>query len=297
MSSQRRRATLAGVDQLRPGDHAFTTFTDDAERWAVLGLFTRLGLARGEKVMLSLGTDRPRDEVTAQIAGGTDIARAAIDRGQLVVAEAPPFGADPAEAGSGEIARRARARLEDAAAEGFSGVRAGCDLSASLGAFGGMSQLVEFERAAHRELMAADARSRFTALCQWDERHLATDADLDAVRWVHPVTVLPAPPGLRVTRTATGILLTGDADLSCREEFNSALGMLKEIQPADGPLILDLSKMSFLDAHSIGAVLRLAAGLPAPRRLEVRCREHHRRMLNVLGSRSIPQLTIVTRGR
>lgn len=297
MSSQRRRATLAGVDQLRPGDHAFTTFTDDAERWAVLGLFTRLGLARGEKVLLSLGAGRPRDEVTAEIAGGTDLARAAIDRGQLVVMEAPPFGAGPLEAAPGELARCARARLQDAAAQGFSGVRAGCDLSASLSALGAMHRLVEFERAAHRELMAADAQSRFTALCQWDERTLVTDADLDAVRWVHPVTVLPAPPGLRVTRTATGILLTGDSDLASREEFDSALGMLKEIQPPEGPLILDLSKMSFLDAHSIGAVLRLAAGLPAPRRIEVRCREHHRRMLNVLGSRSIPQLTIVTRGR
>lgn len=297
MPTQRRRATLAGVDQLRPGDHAFTTFTDDDERWAVLGLFTRLGLARGEKVMLSLGTDRPRDEVTAEIAGGADLAREAIGRGQLVVAEAPGFGGDPPEAGPGEITRRARARLEDAAAEGFSGVRAGYDLSASLRAFGGMRDLVEFERAAHRELLAADAQGRLTALCQWDERHLVTETDLDAVRWAHPVTVLPAPPGLRVTRTATGILLTGDSDLSCRDEFSSALRVLEEIEPPDGPLILDLSKMSFLDAHSVGAVLRLAARLPAPRRIEVRCREHHRRMLNVLGSASIPQLTIVTRGR
>lgn len=297
MPSQRRRATLAGVDQLRPGDQAFTTFADDAERWAVLGLFARLGLARGEKVMLSLDTSRPPDEVAAEITGGADAARDAIGRGQLVVSEAPPFRDDPPEAGSGEIARRARARLEDAAADGFSGIRASCDLSASLGVFGGMSRLAEFERAAHRELMTADTRSRFTALCQWDERRLAADADLDEFRWIHPVTVLPAPPGLRVTRTAGGILLTGDSDLACREEFSAALRMLEDIRPPEGPLVLDLSKMSFLDAHSVGAILRLASRLPAPQRMEVRCREHHRRMLNVLGAHNIPQLTIITRGR
>lgn len=297
MPSQRRRATLAGVDQLRPGDQAFTTFADDAERWAVLGLFTRLGLARGEKVMLTFDTGRPSDEVAAEIAGGADAARDAIGRGQLVVSEAPAFGDDPPGTGSGEIAKRARARLESAAAEGFSGVRASCDLSASLDTLGGMSRLVEFERAAHRELMTADSRTRFTALCQWDERRLVADADLDEVRWVHPITVLPAPPGLRVTRTPNGILLTGDADLACREEFSAAMRMLDGIRPAEGPLILDLSKMAFLDAHSVGAVLRLAAGLSPPRRIEVRCREHHRRMLNVLGAHSISQLTIITRGR
>lgn len=298
MPSQRRRATLACVDQLRPGDQAFSTFADDTERWATLGLFTRLGLARGEKVLLSFDTDRPPDEVTAEIAGGADAARDAIGRGQLIVSDAPaPGSGDGPEADPGEIAKRVRARLKDAAAEGFSGVRAGCDLSACMDSFGGMSRLVEFERAAHRELLTVDSQSRFTALCQWDERRLVTDADLDEVRWIHPITVLPSPPGLRVTRTGTGILLTGDADLASRQEFSAALRLLEDIRPPEGPLVLDLSKMSFLDAHSIGAVLRMAAGLRAPRRIEVRCREHHRRMLNVLGAPSIPQLTIITRGR
>ncbi|MCL2581953.1 MAG: MEDS domain-containing protein [Streptosporangiales bacterium] len=297
MPSQRRRATLAGVDQLRPGDQAFTTFADDAERLTVLGLFTRLGLARGEKVILSLDTSRPPDEVAAEIAGGADAARDALGRGQLVLSKVPPFLDDPPRAGSGEIADRARAWLEDAAAEGFSGIRAGCDLSGALDSRGGMRRLVELERATHRELMAADTWSRFTVLCQWDERLLVTEADLDEVRWVHPVTVLPAPPELRVTRTPNGILLTGDSDLACREEFAAALRTLEDIRPPEGPLVLDLSKMSFLDAHSVGAVLRLAARLPPPRRIEVRCREHHRRMLNVLGAHTVSQLTIITRGR
>ena len=310
MPSRRRRATLAGVDQLQPGDQAFTTFADDRERWDVLGLFTRLGLARGEKVMLNVGAARSPDDVAAKVAGGADAALDALGRGQLVVSDVPAFGPGPAAAGFGpgefgaaefdaaEVARQARARLDAAAAEGFSGVRAGCDLSASLEPFGSVARLLEFERTVHEQLMAADTGARYTALCHWDERRLSDGGALDDVRSVHPVIILPAPDGLRVTRTPAGLLLTGDADLASREQFTEALRTLEGLRPPAGEtIVLDLSKLSFMDAHSVGAILRLAAGLPAPRRLEIRCRQHHRRMLNVLGARSIPRLTIITRGR
>jgi hypothetical protein len=101
---------------------------------------------------------------------------------------------------------------------------------------------------------------------------------------------------LHVTFTDGGIRLTGDSDLSTRKEFSAALRMLEDMRvPAGQALVLDLSQLSFLDANSAGAILRLAAGLSAPRRLEVWCRAHHRRMLSVLGARLIRQLTIVAR--
>jgi hypothetical protein len=99
---------------------------------------------------------------------------------------------------------------------------------------------------------------------------------------------------LDVTFTDDGIRLTGDSDLSTRKEFSAALRKLEDMHvPPDQALVLDLSQLSFLDANSAGAILRLAAGLSPPRRLEVCCRAHHRRMLTVLGARSIRQLTIV----
>jgi hypothetical protein len=101
---------------------------------------------------------------------------------------------------------------------------------------------------------------------------------------------------LHVTCTDGGIRLTGDSDLSTRKEFSAALRMLEDMRvPAGQALILDLSQLSFLDANSAGAILRLAAGLSRPRRLEVWCRAHHQRMLSVLGARSVRQLTIVAR--
>lgn len=297
MSSRRRRATLAGVDQLQPGDQAFTTFSDDRERWDVLGLFTRLGLARGEKVMLSVDTPRSLNEVAEDVAGGAGPARDALGRRQLVVSDAPLLRPAPCD-DAAELAQRARARLDAAASEGFSGVREGCDLSASLGPFGSMSRLLEFERAVHEQLMAADTGARYTALCHCDERRVSDGSTLDDVRAVHPVIILPAPGGLRVIPTPAGLLLTGDADLGSRAEFSAALETLEGIRPPAGtPLVLDLTRLSFLDAHSAGAVLRLATRLPEPLRLEVRCRRHQRRMLNVLGAQSIPRLTVSTQGR
>ncbi|HEX3512947.1 MAG TPA: hypothetical protein VHT26_02965 [Trebonia sp.] len=57
--------------------------------------------------------------------------------------------------------------------------------------------------------------------------------------------------------------------------------------------MLDISDLSFFDAHSAGAVVRLAAGLTS-RRLEVQCRSAQRRLLHLLGGRSLEQLSIVT---
>jgi hypothetical protein len=42
-------------------------------------------------------------------------------------------------------------------------------------------------------------------------------------------------------------------------------------------------------------VLRMAAALPEPRRLEVWCRSAQRRMLHTLGAKSATRLSIVTK--
>jgi hypothetical protein len=124
-------------------------------------------------------------------------------------------------------------------------------------------------------------------------RRRATLAGVDQLRTGDHECADTARP-LEVTRTDAGIRLTGDSDMASRAEFTAALRALADTPlPQGQALILDLSELSFLDAHSAGAVLRLAAALSPPRRLEVRCRAYHQRMLHVLGARSIRQLTIV----
>lgn len=323
MLSGSRETTPIGVDRLQPGDHACLAFSDDSERWEVLGDFARYGFARGEKVYLSVGAGDGAgdglDDVAALAAGGKTAARTALASGQLVVSRAPRFrpGFD-----AGMLLTQSRRRLDTAVAEGFSGVRAANELPVTSDV---MEDVVEFEKALHRALATPGDGPRYTVLCHWDERsqwdqrdhgndrgpwdqrlqRVRQDQDrpgrrpdMDAIRALHPVTVISRPGTLHVSWTADGIRLTGDSDLSTRGEFAAAIRALEELRPPaeapEQPLALDISDLSFLDAHSAGMILRMAAALPSHRCLEVRCRAHHRRLLHMLGGRALRQLSIVT---
>lgn len=309
MPSGSRQATLVGVDRLQPGDHAFLSFSDDAERWDILRIFTQHGLARDERVFISVAAARPPAEVAARAAGGTEAARAALRRGQLVVSDPPRLHKGTFDAG--QFAAASRERLGTASADGFRGVRIASELSPALAPRDTLDradtldevvtldQVVTFEKAMD-ETLAESAGMRYTALCSWDERRFGDGMIIDAVRAIHPVSVLPTPGALHVARMAGGIRVTGDSDLSTRGEFVAALRLLEVEDPGTRTgvpahdLVLDILDLSFLDAYSAGAVLRLAAGLPPQRRLQVRCQAHHRRLLHILGAKSLRQLSIVT---
>jgi hypothetical protein len=294
MPSGSREVSAVGVDRLQPGDHAFLAFSNDDERWDILGVFAQQGLARDEKVLLLVGAGHAPAQVAARVAGGTIQGRRAIGRGQLVVAATP--GLRPGALDTGRLADAARLMLGAAPGEptaaGYSGLRCASEMAGVLTASPSADDALEYETALHEALSAAYDNQRYTSLCHWDERAFGDSPVMDAVRAMHPVTLLDRDGTLQVTPTASGIRLTGDSDLCTRDEFGAALRALAG-QP-HGTLVLDITDLSFLDACSAGAVLRLAAELVPPRRLEVRCRNHHRRMLHLLGGRPIRQLSIVT---
>jgi MEDS: MEthanogen/methylotroph, DcmR Sensory domain len=277
------------VDRLQPGDHAFLAFSDDEERWDILSVFTRQGFARDEKVFLNVDTAASAAEVAARVAGPA-AAGLALDSGQLVVSTAPRFS--PGEFDAGRLVAAARHRIDAVVREGYSGLRSASEMSLALAPVDSLDQAVEYETALHQAMFTGQRNRRYTALCQWDTRRFGGEPAMQAARDVHPVIILSRLGTLHVALIADGIRLTGESDLSTRAEFTAALRTL-----ADRPgttLVLDMTDLSFLDAHSAWSVLRLAAGLPAPRRLEVRCRAPHRRMLQALGARSVQPLSIIT---
>jgi MEDS: MEthanogen/methylotroph, DcmR Sensory domain len=289
MCSVGRRAPAVGVDRLQPGDHAFLAFSDDEQRWEILRTFTQQGFARDEQVILLVDTAHSPDEVAARVAGGVT-ARLALDSGRLVVSTTPRFG--PGGFNAKKLVDKACAGMDAAVRAGYSGVRAGSEMSLKLAPVDRLEQAVEYETLLQETMFAGQASRRCTAMCMWDERRFHGEPAMDAVRAIHPVTILERVGMLLVMLTATGVRLTGDSDLSTRAEFTGALRALAS-QP--GPaLVLDIADLSFLDVYSAGRVLGLAADLVPPRRLEVRCRNVHRRMLHALGARSVPQLSIVT---
>jgi len=288
MSSGSRSAPAVGVDRLQPGDHAFLAFADDEERWEILSTFTRQGLAREESVFLLLDVDSP-GEVAARVAGSAAAAQRAIDGGHLVVSNAPRFA--PGGFDARKLVDTTRRRIDEVVSAGFSGLRSASEMSFALAPVDSLDQAVEYEHVLDETLFAGQ-HGQYTALCVWDERKFGTEPAMDAARAIHPVTVLPSAGTLHVAPTAAGVRLTGDSDLSTRAEFTGALRALAARPEAT--LVLDIADLSFLDAYSVNAILRMAAGLVPPRRLEVRCRNIHRRMLHALGGRLIQQMSIVT---
>jgi hypothetical protein len=290
MRAAERPGRTVGVDRLEPGDHAFLGYGDDRTRWDLLSRFTRQGLDRGEKVGLVMDGTYIPGWVAARVAGGPETAQRLVGAGQLVVSNRPRFargGFDP-----GRLAEGVRLRAETAAAEGFTGLRCASEMSLALAPLDHLGQALEYERALHAAVFTGEANPAVTALCSWDERLFGATEAFAAVRSAHPVIVLPRPGTRHVTAAADGVRLSGDSDLASREAFAEALRTL-DARPGD-TLVLDLTDLSFFDAHSAGAVLRLAARLEPPRRLEVRCRAGQRRLLNLLGARAASRLSVVT---
>lgn len=279
-----------GVDRLQPGDHAFLGYADDDTLWEILAIFTQQGLARDEKVTLLVDVGRSVRWVAARVAGGTAAADKAQRGGQLAVSNTPRFARGAFDAG--RLVEGARRRLDTVLAEGFSGLRSASEMSLALAPVDHLGQAVEYEAKLHSSLFAASRNPRYTGLCYWDERLFGGTDAMDAVRDVHSVSVLPRPGALHATVAGNAVRVTGDSDLANRAAFDAALLALSGL-PAP-TLVLDIADLSFFDAHSAGAVLRLASELTGPARLEVRCRSMQRRLLHLLGGRSVRQLSIVT---
>ena len=290
MAAEERAGRAVGVDRLQPGDHAFLAFADDEDRWDILAVYTQQGFARNEKVRLLVDVGYSPAQVAARVAGGAAAARSALRAGQLVVSSAPRFERGRFDAR--RLVEGARRRVDTVLAEGFSGLRSAGEMSPALAPVDHLGQIVEYETALHAALFHGQQNKHCTALCSWDERLFGGTEAMGAARDVHPVTVLPRLGTLRAAVTGNRLVLTGDSDLTSRAEFDRALRSLAR-RPG-GTLVLDIGDLSFFDAHSAAAVLRLAAELPAPRRLEVWCRGSHRRVLHALGARSVGRLSIIT---
>jgi MEDS: MEthanogen/methylotroph, DcmR Sensory domain len=290
MPAEDLHGRAVGVDRLQPGDHAFFSYSDDETRWEILSAFTQHGFARDEKVGLLVDVGHSPDWVAERVAGGVTAARRALRDGRLVVSNAPRFARGAFTAT--RLVQGARRRLDTVLAEGFTGLRSASEMSLATAPIDHLSQAVEYEIALHASLFSEQQSARYTALCYWDERLFGGSDAIKEARSVHPVILLPRIGTLHATISGSRLRLTGESDLASRAEFDAALRSLASL-PAT-TLVLDVTDLSFFDAHSANAVLRLAAGLTVPRRLEVHCRGAQRRLLHLLGGRSVRQLSIIT---
>jgi len=289
MPAEDLHGRAVGVDRLQPGDHAFFAYSDDETRWEILAVFTQQGFARDEKVGLLVDVGHSPGWVAERVAGGAAAARRALRDGRLTVSNAPRF--ERGEFDAARLVEGARRRLDTVLAEGYTGLRSASEMSLALAPIEHLGQAVEYEIALHASLFSGQS-TRYTALCYWDERLFGGTDAMKEARSVHPVIVLDRLGALHATVSGNRVSITGESDLASRTEFDEALRSLAGLPGTT--LVLDITDLSFFDAHSAGAVVRLAAGLTPPRRLEVHCRSAQRRLLHLLGGRSLGQLSIIT---
>ncbi|MGY0019886.1 MEDS domain-containing protein [Streptomyces sp. YJ-C3] len=284
MSSKTASRTVP-VCCMPTGEHAWVGFDDDDARWDLRAEFARTGLARGEQVFFFTDAATTPDRAVERLRACGLPAGAALAEGRIGVVNGAP-GYDPVT--GFDPAARARTWVdvtERARRQGFTGARAMGDMSWAALPGVDHSVLVDYEAG----LTPLFAEIGFTAVCEYDRREF-DDAALGQVCGAHPVRVLERLGALDITATARELRIAGEADLTTREEFDSAL---TRALTGSAPLTtVDLSALCFMDVHSAALLVHLASRLPRTTLLEVRCRPRQLKLLRFCGAAQVPQLLL-----
>ncbi|MDQ2811927.1 MAG: MEDS domain-containing protein [Actinomycetota bacterium] len=206
------------VDQMRLGDHAFAHYADDNARWAVPAVFARLGLARGEKVVVLADPAVSHGEAYQRLTTFGGLAEQARDRGQLVFSSMRAL----IHPDRRFTARRQLSRLREETAraqwEGYAGLRTFIDMAwvQDLG--------MDVEGVMRREESAGGlfTNQSYAEICSYDRRRFAPEV-VEDMRVSHPVALLEQPGELRAWHGYGEVHLIGDADLSTRQGFRDAV--------------------------------------------------------------------------
>lgn len=153
--------------------------------------------------------------------------------------------------------------IDQARAEGYSGLRVAADMGWTVRHAPGVEVLARYEAQANHVFSGGYAM----ALCCYDRR-LLTTAELERVAAAHPGTARGGPgdgeewtPLLRMRRGPEGLSLSGSADRSNRGALEAMLEQLtRDARTAQRPLVIDVSGLDFAD---VAAVRRLRTALRA----------------------------------
>ncbi|RDI71116.1 MEDS domain-containing protein [Halopelagius longus] len=182
-SSSALRGPVESLDGAEDNDHLALVYEDRAEQFAAVVPFVRDGLERGERCVY-VADDNTVDEVLdAMRERGVDVDDA-LESGALSVHT------------EGEVYRRAgefdcdammefwKETLADAAAEGFSGVRAAAEMTWALDADSDHDELCEYESLLN-PLYDGD---EYTVLCQYNRDRFPAEVVHDVLK-THPYLV------------------------------------------------------------------------------------------------------------
>ncbi len=277
---------LIPVQHMRPGDHAFVSYDDDEVRWEVLTAFVRLGLARGEKVILFPDPWVPEAEVLARLDFTGRSTVTARERGQLVLSSMRGLIRPDARFTPKRQLGRLSAETARAADEGFTGLRAFIDMRwvPDLNA----DVRVMMHRETHADALF-EGRP-YSEICAYDRRWFAREV-LYAMDRAHPRSLVERLGTLRTLRSADGSLcFVGEADTGARADFTVALELALSGSAGARRLTVDLTRLHFLSVSCATALLTLAGRATGHDLVEVRCLRPLARTLHRLGAGTVRRL-------
>lgn len=292
------------VQQMRPGDHTFAVYRSEAEQHDVLGVFIRQGLIAGEKVLVHLGPDyldtghepglAAQRELLSRLGIRTAGVGQALEEGRLRFSSMRALILPEKEFSAERQWHRLTEETELAVSEGHPALRAYIDMAwiADLG--------TDLGTVRERECNAGHlfAGRLYSEICAYDGRTFSTDL-LDAMAEAHPRTLLDRTGDLRAAHGENGVRLIGEADIGTSDAFDHALrtAYLRTALHTEPHLTVDLTALHFLGAGCAAGLLRQCAAVQADTvRITVRCTAFQARILQKLGSDSLPALGLSVAG-
>ena len=246
------------------GTHTCLVFDDPRERIDRALSWVQAGLDRGERLVYveAPGADGGFAQDLAQ--AGVDLS-APIRDGRLVLL--PAADALLAE-GDWDVERRMALHerfVQDSLDAGFSAVRMAAEAAPALALIPDIAELRRYERG----MEALTQRLPVSVMCFYERRAFA--AELGAFAIFHPRGIEDRQ--MRVFATPGHVTMVGEVDLSNTDLMTQTLD---EAVPADGPMVVDLSGVSFIDVGAAGRLVELARRLgrdrlrivDAPRQLQ-----------------------------
>ncbi|PWU51013.1 hypothetical protein DLJ46_05845 [Micromonospora globispora] len=270
------------VDQVNLGDHVCWTHDDESEALDAVGRFAATGLRLGHKVICFTNASTPQAVRTHLEAAGvpTEMAVAA---GQLRIQPAVEHYLTGRRLVPQPLLAALVEEVTRAQREGYSGLRLAGDMAWVVGSGTTLDDLCRYE--AHANRLFVDGQ--VAGMCLYDRRLFPAE-QLRAVAAAHPATAGPQAdrnwtPLLRAYRTTDppGLRLVGQVDRSNREAFAALLSGLTREAPADRPVVVDVSELSFADVGAAAALARADRDASGGVRL-VGCRPALRRLLGLL---------------
>jgi hypothetical protein len=278
------------ITDLTVNDHACLTFGEPEELLDLTAAFIRDGLAGGLKVVWL--SETPPDRAAAELALRGIAVESALASGQMAAAACEGRLLAGQVFSAGQAMSWLTQEMDNCRDQGFPGLRLALDMSWALRPVSGVEQLPQFEE----KVAGALTGTAVSVLCQYD-RERFDPVTLASVGAFHTRSVAAATYHasvmLRICRqyAPAGIRLAGELDYQAADAL--ALALTEAIR-LDGDVTVNMVPLAFIDVTCSRMILDAARGLPAPRRMILRCRPGLAARFVLLGAGGIPGVSLVT---